>query len=86
MSTEFVSRRPLSLQQISEFRHRGVYVDSEKDGDSVILTDGVNYLWATETPEVLHGRIGKDGVFHIESPAEGHIVYTLCRKLSRKDH
>lgn len=62
MSTDLISRDPLFFDDIKDFSEEGVYVDSVNEDNSVILTDGTNYLWAMETSEVRYENFEEKGI------------------------
>lgn len=76
MSTDFVSAKPIIFDHLKIFDFKGVSVDSIDGEDSVILTDGTNYLWAITTSDVLFGRLDGDGDFKIESEDMKGILFT----------
>jgi hypothetical protein len=65
MSTELISRKPLLFDDIRDFSEDGVYVDTVNDDNSLILTDGTNYLWAVETDEVKYPNSEHKGILFI---------------------
>jgi hypothetical protein len=76
VSTDFVSRKPILLKHLKSFDFKGVSVDSMPDENSVILTDGINYLWAIETPGVSVGSLDENGDFRVESNLTRGILFT----------
>jgi hypothetical protein len=76
MSTDFVSREPISFNDIKSFSKDGIYVDSMHDDNSVILTDGTNYLWAMETPEIQYGKIDDNENSKNEPSTKNGILFT----------
>ena len=52
-------------------------VDSFPDDDSVILTDGQNYLWATETSEVRFGTVNEDEKFITAAEGKNGLMFTV---------
>ncbi len=76
MSTDLVSVEPITLDQLKGLDFKGVYVDSAPNKDSVILTDGTNYLWAFASTDVLFGRLDENGHFQVENEGTDGILFT----------
>jgi hypothetical protein len=51
VSTILYPSRPIPFEKLKEFDRNGVCVDSAPDSNSLIPTDGVNYLWAIKSSE-----------------------------------
>ena len=76
MSIDLISAKPIEIEQLRVFDFQGIYVDSAPDSDSVILTDGINYLWATATFDVLFGGLDRDGHFQIEKEGTKCVLFS----------
>ena len=76
MSTDLVSAKPIFFDNLKNFFFKGVFVDSIPDEDSVILTDGTNYLWAIKSSDVLFGKLDEFGKFQIENKGMQWILFT----------
>ena len=76
MSTDFISKKPISFDELRFFAQGGIYVDSAPDDDSVILTDGKNYLWAVETSEVKFGAVDEIGEFIETDDEKSGVLFT----------
>ncbi len=77
MSIDLVSEIPIKIDRLKNFNFKGISVDSAPDKDSVILTDGTNYLWAIATSDVLFGRLDKNGNFQIENEGIDGVLFTM---------
>ena len=51
MSVEFVSNLPIDYSELKNFNFNGVRVDETDTDESIVLTDGKNYLWCHPCPE-----------------------------------
>ena len=76
MSTDFVSKEPIPFDDIKSFSKDGIYIDSMHDDNSVILTDGTNYLWAMETPEIKYRKKDDNEKFKNEPTRKNGILFT----------
>lgn len=76
MSTDLISAKPIVFDDLKNFYFKGVFVDSIPDEDSVILTDGTNYLWAIASSDVLFGKLDEFGKFQIENEHMQGVLFT----------
>ena len=60
MSVEFVSNQPIDYSQLKNFNFKGVWVDKGDSDESILLTDGKNYLWCHPCSEA--GNANNDEV------------------------
>ena len=55
----------------------GVNVDTINGNDSIILTDGTNFLWAYSTAEIETYKIEKDGSESVSHNHYDGVIFTL---------
>jgi len=78
MSIDFVPNKSISFAELKTFNHRAVKVDTIYDDDSLILTDGKNYLWAYSTAEIEIYRTEKDGSESVSHNHYDGVMFKLC--------
>jgi hypothetical protein len=52
MSTDFVPDKNIAFSEVKTFNHNGVTVHSIDEDGNIILTDSVNFLWASPGTEI----------------------------------